>query len=88
MKTFPAVASWTPCGFGVVDAVNEFVRRSGYRLVAITNELFPTYVIAKDVESVRFQQLERTIVKHMSFIKVGNVRDRQLSQELCVDEAG
>ena len=34
--------------FGVVEAVNRFVRETGYEFVALTLEAFPTYLLAKD----------------------------------------
>lgn len=34
--------------YGVVDAVKEFVKESGFGLAALTIEHFPTYVIAKN----------------------------------------
>lgn len=38
-------------GFGVVEAVNQFVRESGCPLVALTNSYYPTYAIAKAQQS-------------------------------------
>ena len=44
-------------GFGVVEAVNEFVRESGYPLIALTNGYYPTYAIAKAPQSPACQGL-------------------------------
>jgi hypothetical protein len=39
--------------FGVIKAVNEFVRNSDYQLIALTNEAFPTYVLCRSEETKR-----------------------------------
>lgn len=44
---FAAHASARAAKYGVVDAVKEFVKDSGFGLAALTVEHFPTYVIAK-----------------------------------------
>jgi hypothetical protein len=43
-------------GFGVVEAVNQFVRESGCPLVALTGEYYPTYVIARAPQSAACQR--------------------------------
>lgn len=35
-------------GFGVVQAVEQFVGQSGCRMLAVTNEIYPTFVLAKN----------------------------------------
>jgi hypothetical protein len=35
-------------GFGVIEAVNEFIKTHGYHLLMMTWENFPTYVLCKD----------------------------------------
>jgi len=47
--------------FGVVAAVNQFLAETGYAFVALTNEEYPTYVIAKEPDSERC----RTFVAEM-----------------------
>jgi len=43
--------------FGVVEAVNEFVADEGYRFVALTHDMFPTYVLARDLEAPAVRHL-------------------------------
>lgn len=54
--------------FGVVEAVNEFVCREGYAFIALTNEPFPTYVIARSVESEAAQNLMAQLIYHLPII--------------------
>ncbi len=44
-------------GFGVVEAVNEFVLREGLVFVALTQEAFPTYVLARNPQTAAAQAL-------------------------------
>jgi hypothetical protein len=43
--------------FGVVEAVNEFVAREGYAFIALTQEAYPTYVLARNAAGPVAQQL-------------------------------
>lgn len=43
--------------FGVVEAVNEFVEDEGYQFVALTHDMFPTYVLARNLEAASVQHL-------------------------------
>ncbi len=52
--------------FGVVEAVNRYVRESGYEFVALTMEAFPTYVIAKSKELAR--QLTDLLVRNVPYV--------------------
>ena len=45
--------------FGVVEAVDEFVSRSDFEMVALTNEAFPTYLLCRRQEST--DQLEHAL---------------------------
>jgi hypothetical protein len=54
--------------FGVVEAVNDFVRDEGYAFLALTNESFPTYVIARDAESEAAQNLMAQLVYHLPMV--------------------
>jgi hypothetical protein len=54
--------------FGVVEAVNDFVRDEGYAFLALTSETFPTYVIARDGESEAAQNLMLQLVYHLPMV--------------------
>jgi predicted O-methyltransferase YrrM len=52
--------------FGVVEAVNEFIETEGYHLVALTTqEMFPTYVLAPDLEGESVQHLMGHLLFHV-----------------------
>ena len=48
--------------FGVVEAVDRFVARSGYEFLVLTNAEFPTFVLAKTVNSEAVQTVLANIV--------------------------
>ena len=49
--------------FGVVEAVEEFVDRTSYEFLAMTLEMFPTFLLAKDGESASVAaMIERLIL--------------------------
>jgi hypothetical protein len=52
-------------GFGVVEAVNEFVRESSYPLIALTSCYYPTYAIAKAPQSAACQALVGAIAAQL-----------------------
>jgi len=54
--------------FGVVEAVNRFVLETGYELVALTLENFPTYVIAKDRDSAATRELQRELILNAPYV--------------------
>lgn len=68
--------------FGVVEAVSEFVENSDYRLVALTVEPFPSYVLARDFQGndnlMRFTRLLLGSVR--SLVAVEGISPRSLSQ--------
>jgi hypothetical protein len=74
-------------GFGVVEGVLEFVRELGFHLIVVTNDVFPSYVIAKNTESASFHEFERRLM-NLNFIKLRNVQQLRFSQEFCVDANG
>ena len=43
--------------FGVVEAVNEFVMQEGFTFLALTQEVFPTYVLTRRPEATAAQAL-------------------------------
>lgn len=63
--------------FGVVEAVFAFIDRSGFHLLAVTNEQFPTFVLAKrrDTASVkRLFDLILTFEAHLVSLPQAMVR--------------
>ncbi|HWI26930.1 MAG TPA: class I SAM-dependent methyltransferase [Stellaceae bacterium] len=51
--------------FGVVDAVNEFVGSQGLSFVALTQEAFPTYVLARDADAPAARHLIAHLLYHV-----------------------
>lgn len=52
--------------FGVVEAVNRFVRDHRYQFVALTLENFPTYVLTRSEESAR--RLTQALVLNVPYV--------------------
>lgn len=75
-------------GFGVIPAVNAFVKQFNLQLLLVTDELFASYVIAKDANSLAFRVFEQRLLGHCSLLKVRNFLDRRFGQEICVDRGG
>ena len=50
--------------YGVVDAVKEFVKESGFGLAALTIEHFPTYVIAKNPSGQTAKRMRQLIFSY------------------------
>jgi len=48
--------------FGVVEAVNEFVQEEGFAFVALTQEVFPTYVLARSPDLPAVQALTASLL--------------------------
>jgi hypothetical protein len=53
-------------GFGVVEAVNRFVRERGYEFVALTMDGFPTYVLTRDPGAAA--KLRETLVLNVPYV--------------------
>ena len=51
--------------FGVVEAVNEFVLDEEYAFVALTQEVFPTYLLAMSQDLPVIQALTANLVTHV-----------------------
>ena len=67
-------------GFGVVEAVNRFVAERGGAFVALTDEAFPTYVLARSGDAPQARALRAQILKHMRFIMVRHFTARHYQQ--------
>lgn len=51
--------------FGVVEAVNEFVAAEGFIFIALTQETFPTYVLARSLELPAVKALMAALIYHL-----------------------
>jgi methyltransferase family protein len=51
--------------FGVVEAVNEFVEREGFSFIALTQDVFPTYVLAQSADCPAAQHLIAHLLYHV-----------------------
>lgn len=51
--------------FGVVEAVNDFVGSQGFSFVALTQEAFPTYVLARNVDAPAARHLTAHLLYHV-----------------------
>ncbi|HEY1502968.1 MAG TPA: class I SAM-dependent methyltransferase [Stellaceae bacterium] len=51
--------------FGVVEAVNEFVEKEGFAFLALTHELFPTYVLGRHLDQPIAQHLIGHLLYHV-----------------------
>jgi hypothetical protein len=51
--------------FGVVEAVNDFVAREGFTFLALTHELFPTYVLARNLDQPMVSHLLGHLFYHV-----------------------
>jgi hypothetical protein len=55
-------------GFGVVEAVLEFIAETGYELLLLTFEPFPTYVIAKNPQGPRRARLRASALASLNLV--------------------
>ncbi len=63
--------------FGVVEAVNEFVRDTGYELAFLSYEPYPTYIISKDPKSQRHHELvTETRKQHVPLVEIEAAEQR------------
>jgi Methyltransferase domain len=51
--------------FGVVEAVDEFVEREGFSFLALTQEGFPTYVLARSADAPAAQHFIAHLLYHV-----------------------
>ena len=67
--------------YGVVEAVSEFVARTGYQFMMITNEDYPSFVIAKDPNSPACMDLMEGVMAEVDFVvEVDNFFDLNYEQ--------
>ncbi|MBF0310502.1 MAG: class I SAM-dependent methyltransferase [Magnetococcales bacterium] len=55
-------------GFGVIEAVDRFVRERGYHFLALTAEDFPTYLLARRRDSPAAQKLIANLYYHLPLV--------------------
>ena len=68
-------------GFGVVEAVNRFIKETGYEFSLLTNESCPTYVLSKDVESTNHKILMSKIISDIPMVvEIGNPENKIMTQ--------
>jgi len=79
-------AQWM--NFGVIEAVNRFVEETGCRFVALTDEAYPTYILAKNPGSAGRRALEDAILRNLGFLKVYDFPRRRFQQEALVKQNG
>ena len=75
--------------FGVVEAVNEFVRESGYGFLFLTLESYPTYVLAKSADSpVCKEFINRTLRNAPTAIEISNPEHLNYTQRMATFSDG
>ena len=75
--------------FGVVEAVNDFVDQEGFKFVTLTHELFPTYVLARNLESIAVKSLmAQLLVCVPGVIEIRDYPDKGTFQHKVVDIVG
>lgn len=52
-------------GFGVVEAVNQFVRETEWRLVFLTQELYPTYLLMREPATPECLAFEAHVLRNV-----------------------
>ena len=75
-------------GYGVIEAVNEFVKESGSHLLLLTEDGYPSYIIAKQPDSEETRRMRMLIEAQLKFLKVYDFLSRRFVQEVCFDING
>lgn len=57
-------------GFGVIEAVQDFVTKHGYHFLVLTTDYFPTFVLCKNLEGFALDFMESLIASQKSLIQV------------------
>ena len=72
-------------GFGVVEAVNQFIMETGYEFTCLTNEFAPTYVIAKDRVAPMRNHVMGMIVNNVPhLVNIHDAERREMQQiDIC-----
>ena len=75
-------------GFGVIEAVNKFVKETGSYLLLLTEDGYPSYIIAKEPNSAATKRVRALIEAQLKFVKVYDFLSRRFVQEVCFDING
>ncbi len=69
--------------FGVIEAVNEFVRETGYEFMFLTADAYPSYFLAKNAESdVLRSVLGRLLMKVPGLVEVRDFTERKFEHKV------
>ena len=70
--------------FGVVEAVNKFVDRTGCDFTALNIDAYPTYILSKDVNSARYRAFIANATRHLNLVaEVKDVTKKTYSQTVA-----
>ena len=72
--------------FGVIEAVKAFVEESDWRLLCVTADEYPSYVLARRGANERAGRMEVAILEKFTFIKIKDFLYRNFSQNLHVNK--
>lgn len=76
---YTTLADYRALGFGVVEAVNQFVVETGYEFLCLTYEGSPSFVLAKDRNSQARNQLLANIMHNAPMVvEVENAERREM----------
>ena len=70
-NTFEILPELNNDAIGAIKAVTEFINEKGYYLAFITNELIPSFFIAKDPSSKKFRKMINRIHEY-TILKMAN----------------
>ncbi|MEW5727629.1 MAG: hypothetical protein AB1918_07365, partial [Pseudomonadota bacterium] len=76
-------------GFGVVEAVNHFVLTKGYDFLALSGEIFPTFVLAKSGASPPARDFLLKLMLNTAVVEIRDFpRVRLFAQHLIERDGG
>lgn len=73
--------------FGVVEAVNQFVRESGWYFLGLTVEMFPTYILVRSERELMENMYVHAMLANLSyFVEIKGFEHKKFQQKLMKDE--
>lgn len=72
--------------FGVIEAVKAFVDEGAWRLLCVTAEEYPSYVLARRGANEQARRLETEILERFTFITIKDFLARRFRQNLYVNK--